>query len=116
MSGNINTHSRNIRGVRRRTDRPVIHFEGLSRFLVFLRLPQHIQQDIHRGLGVVAFWLRVTVQHRHAQRSRPGVFLQDSLTVKFGLAVDVRGFGRRGDSVRRFALHAREYVVCGDVD
>ena len=121
VGGDVDAHARHVGRVRRRADRPVIHLDcggGISARLVPLplRLPQRVDQGVHRGLGVVVLRHRVAIQHRHAQGRGLGVFLHDALAVEFGLAVDVGRSGRRGDRVRCFAWHAWEHVVGRDVD
>lgn len=112
VPGDVDAHPRDVCGVGRRADRPVVHLHAR----LLLRLPQRVQQDVDRRLGIVVFWVRLAVQHGHTQRGCLGVFLHRAFSVEFRLPVDVRGFRRRGRRVRCFALHPREYVVRRDVD
>lgn len=105
------THTRHIRSVCGRADRPVVHVD-----LLLLGLPQGVDEDIDGRLGVVVVRHRVAVQHGDAQGCRARVFLHGALAVEFRLPVDVGRLGRRTRRVRCLAPHPREHVVRRDVD
>lgn len=126
VAGEVDADARNVGGVCGRADRPVVHLYGLMLtalalalvFLVlFLRLPQHVDQDVDGRFGVVVVRHRVAVQDGHAEDRRVrAVFLHGAFAVEFRLAVDVGRFGCRRCRVRRLAFDAGEDVVRRDVD
>lgn len=126
VAGEVDADARDVGGVGRRADRPVVHLDGLILFtalaaLVFLvlllRLPQHVDQDVDGRFGVIVVRHRVAVQDGHAEDRRVRVvFLHGAFAVEFRLPVDVRRLRCRARRVRCLALDAGEHVVGRNVD